>query len=424
MQGTSPEKKGDGPPDSAAKTEAPGGNSASGEATLERLLSKRTLRVPTMEVDFTNANAEAGPSRLAGVAPRPSTATASAAAVPSRPESTRLGHSSHSQPAPATAIANTTTTRKDPVRRAAGPLIVPTQVTADGIRVVPQQFENCQLDDLITLIGAFLSLYVDSPEITADSALGVYSLDARPVDRTQRPDSTHDKLVDEVPLARAAQYHRQGLPPPNSQVHQRRAVLPLDSPSLCRQRSVLPRVARFTPATFETDPSAPLWTACARITSFTISSLTVHRFIIAAISVGSKALSDAFCTNGRYARVGGISVVEMNLLEKEFCEALDWRLTVSTLCGARGRKIATNLVMISPSADLGSGPRALLHFARPLAPQVSAFDSGSTLATTSRRPDLGPSTSAQFVLDLDATVPSRLETCRRSTTTLWPTNTE
>lgn len=67
---------------------------------------------------------------------------------------------------------------------------------------------------------------------------------------------------------------------------------------------------------------------CARLSSFTISSLTVHRFLIAAVSVGSKALSDAFCTNGRYARVGGVSVVEMNLLEKEFCEALDWRLTV------------------------------------------------------------------------------------------------
>lgn len=67
---------------------------------------------------------------------------------------------------------------------------------------------------------------------------------------------------------------------------------------------------------------------CTRMSTFTISSLTVHRFIIAAISVGSKALSDAFCTNGRYARVGGVSIVEMNLLEKEFCEALDWRLTV------------------------------------------------------------------------------------------------
>jgi len=79
-------------------------------------------------------------------------------------------------------------------------------------------------------------------------------------------------------------------------------------------------------------------TVCARMNTFTISSLTVHRFIIAAVSVGSKALSDAFCTNGRYARVGGVSVVEMNLLEKEFCEAIDWRLTVSGKLRMQNRK--------------------------------------------------------------------------------------
>ena len=102
---------------------------------------------------------------------------------------------------------------------------------------------------------------------------------------------------------------------------------------------------------------------CARLPTFTVSSLTVHRyvlvsslsfsrgsalaeprrrvglipwrwfsrFVIAGVSVGSKALSDSFCTNGRYARVGGVSVAEMNLLEKEFCEAIDWRLTVRHL---------------------------------------------------------------------------------------------
>ena len=69
---------------------------------------------------------------------------------------------------------------------------------------------------------------------------------------------------------------------------------------------------------------------CARNNQFIISSLTVHRFLIAAVSVGSKALSDRFCTNGRYARVGGVSLGEMGLLEKEFCEAIDWRLTVSS----------------------------------------------------------------------------------------------
>ena len=32
---------------------------------------------------------------------------------------------------------------------------------------------------------------------------------------------------------------------------------------------------------------------------------------------------------GHYARVGGISLVELNLLEKEFLDIIDWRLTCS-----------------------------------------------------------------------------------------------
>nr|KAJ3413094.1 hypothetical protein HK105_002172 [Polyrhizophydium stewartii] len=56
---------------------------------------------------------------------------------------------------------------------------------------------------------------------------------------------------------------------------------------------------------------------CARHESFTISSLTAHRFIIAAVAVASKSLSDLYCTNGYYAKVGGISLAEMNILELE-----------------------------------------------------------------------------------------------------------
>ena len=33
-------------------------------------------------------------------------------------------------------------------------------------------------------------------------------------------------------------------------------------------------------------------------------------------------------TEAHYARVGGISLVEMNLLEKEFLDVIDWRLMV------------------------------------------------------------------------------------------------
>ncbi|KAI6040248.1 cyclin-domain-containing protein [Pisolithus marmoratus] len=66
---------------------------------------------------------------------------------------------------------------------------------------------------------------------------------------------------------------------------------------------------------------------CARTPLFTLSSLTCHRFIIASITVCSKGLCDAFCTNSFYARVGGIPVSELNDLEREFLRMIDWRLT-------------------------------------------------------------------------------------------------
>lgn len=53
----------------------------------------------------------------------------------------------------------------------------------------------------------------------------------------------------------------------------------------------------------------------------------MHRFLITALAVSSKALCDAFCTNVHYAKVGGIRVAEFNLLEREFLSQIEWRLT-------------------------------------------------------------------------------------------------
>lgn len=64
---------------------------------------------------------------------------------------------------------------------------------------------------------------------------------------------------------------------------------------------------------------------------FTLSSLTCHRFIITSITVSSKALCDVFCTNNLYARVGGVNVTELNMLEREFLAMINWRLSVSIL---------------------------------------------------------------------------------------------
>ncbi|KAI0930604.1 hypothetical protein AcW1_009248 [Taiwanofungus camphoratus] len=66
---------------------------------------------------------------------------------------------------------------------------------------------------------------------------------------------------------------------------------------------------------------------CARMPLFTLSSLTCHRFVITSIAVSSKALCDAFCTNNLYAKVGGIPISELNMLEREFLRMIDWRLT-------------------------------------------------------------------------------------------------
>ncbi|EDP41694.1 hypothetical protein MGL_3902 [Malassezia globosa CBS 7966] len=68
---------------------------------------------------------------------------------------------------------------------------------------------------------------------------------------------------------------------------------------------------------------------CERMSGFTICSLTVHRFLCAAVVCANKALCDSFSTNTHYARVGGISLVEMNLLEKEFLNVINWRLMVT-----------------------------------------------------------------------------------------------
>jgi len=65
---------------------------------------------------------------------------------------------------------------------------------------------------------------------------------------------------------------------------------------------------------------------CALYPAFTVSSLTIHRFLIASATVASKGLSDSFWTNKTYARVGGISLTELALLELEFLFRVEWRI--------------------------------------------------------------------------------------------------
>jgi hypothetical protein len=65
---------------------------------------------------------------------------------------------------------------------------------------------------------------------------------------------------------------------------------------------------------------------CALYPDFTINTLTVHRFLITAATVAGKGLSDSFWNNTFYARVGGVKVAELKLLELEFLYRVDWKI--------------------------------------------------------------------------------------------------
>ncbi|KAI0356211.1 cyclin-domain-containing protein [Trametes cingulata] len=115
--------------------------------------------------------------------------------------------------------------------------------------------------------------------------------------------------------------------------------IPLSPESLTRFHSRTPpgisileylrRIVRFTKA----ERSCLLITLhyidqiSARMPVFVLSSLTCHRFVIASIAVSSKCLCDTFCSNSVYAKVGGIPVGELNVLEREFLRMIDWQLT-------------------------------------------------------------------------------------------------
>ncbi|KEI36164.1 uncharacterized protein L969DRAFT_89376 [Mixia osmundae IAM 14324] len=162
------------------------------------------------------------------------------------------------------------------------PKIIPTRLAKDGIKEVPARFERCELEDLIGLVASMLTRLIE-----------------------------HNDLIPLTPTS-LTRFHSRA--PPGISVH-----------------DYLVRISRYT----NVEPCCLLILLhyidkiCESLPAFTISSLTVHRFVIAGVAVGSKALSDSFCTNGRYARVGGVSMQEMNLLEKEFLAVIDWRLTTT-----------------------------------------------------------------------------------------------
>ncbi|KAI1921092.1 cyclin-like protein interacting with PHO85 [Ophidiomyces ophidiicola] len=62
---------------------------------------------------------------------------------------------------------------------------------------------------------------------------------------------------------------------------------------------------------------------------FVVDSYNIHRLVIAGVTCASKFFSDVFYTNSRYAKVGGLPLLELNHLELQFLLLNDFRLAIA-----------------------------------------------------------------------------------------------
>ena len=59
-----------------------------------------------------------------------------------------------------------------------------------------------------------------------------------------------------------------------------------------------------------------------------LTSRTLQRLLLVAVMTATKYLEDACCLNSRWAEIGGLSLQELNALEREFLSCLQFRLGV------------------------------------------------------------------------------------------------
>ncbi|ETN38915.1 uncharacterized protein HMPREF1541_06957 [Cyphellophora europaea CBS 101466] len=84
---------------------------------------------------------------------------------------------------------------------------------------------------------------------------------------------------------------------------------------------------RRTPS--QMPPSPPMQVGPTDLSNFfVVDSFNIHRLVIAGVTCASKFFSDVFYTNSRYAKVGGLPLVELNHLELQFLILNDFRLSI------------------------------------------------------------------------------------------------
>mmetsp|Transcript_18434 Transcript_18434/g.25524 ORF Transcript_18434/g.25524 Transcript_18434/m.25524 type:complete len:215 (-) Transcript_18434:83-727(-) len=92
----------------------------------------------------------------------------------------------------------------------------------------------------------------------------------------------------------------------------------------------LKRISRYTDCNVETLVCAVMYLLrVSRRSEIMITSLSVHRLLITSIVIAMKYVEDECFTNRYMAKVGGVSLVELNRLEVSFLKKLDFSLHIA-----------------------------------------------------------------------------------------------
>jgi len=63
--------------------------------------------------------------------------------------------------------------------------------------------------------------------------------------------------------------------------------------------------------------------------NFPICDLNIHRLLMTGIVVAAKFIDDVHYSNDYYGKVGGVKTKELNILEMEFLQLINWKLHAS-----------------------------------------------------------------------------------------------
>ncbi|ESW11670.1 hypothetical protein PHAVU_008G049600 [Phaseolus vulgaris] len=103
--------------------------------------------------------------------------------------------------------------------------------------------------------------------------------------------------------------------------------------------------------------------------SLPINSFNVHRLLITSVMVAAKFMDDLYYNNAYYAKVGGITTIEMNFLEVDFLFGLGFHLNVTpgtfqAYCAHLQREmlLIQPLTFVDSSLSLGKSLKAHLCF--------------------------------------------------------------